>query len=277
VIRRTVMDILKRELAPITLEAWTEIDGQATRSLTAALSARKVVDVKGPMGTDFAGVPEGRLEYPAGRNPGDVSYGIYKVHHLVETRIPFDLDITELDNVVRGARDIDLRNLEEAAKKIALFEEKVVYHGLPEANIKGLKLCEAETCMAMGSSPEQLLTAIAEGITTFAGRSMEGPYAFVVGPRIWSGMSAHVQGYPVKMQAENVLGGPVILSPYLSGPYENEAYMISQRGGDLELILGQDLSIGYERHSERTVTLYITESFTFRILDPAAVIHYIAQ
>lgn len=271
------MDILKRELAPITLQAWAEIDAQATRSLTAALSARKVLDVKGPMGTDFAGVPEGRLEYPASQKPGDVSYGIYKVHHLVETRIPFALDITELDNVVRGARDINLTNLQEAAKKIALFEEKVIYHGLPEANIKGLKMCAGGTCLTMGSGPEQLLTAIAEGITTFAERSMEGPYAFVVGPKIWSSMSAHIQGYPVKMQAENVLGGSVLLSPYLSGPYENEAYMISQRGGDLELILGQDLSIGYEKHAQTSVTLYITESLTFRILEPAAVIHYTAQ
>jgi uncharacterized linocin/CFP29 family protein len=230
------------------------------------------------MGTDFAGVPEGRLEYPAGQKPEDVSYGIYKVHHLVETRVPFDLDITELDNVVRGARDIDLTNLQDAAKKIALFEEKVIYHGLPEANIKGLKMCTGEHVPDHGfESPEQLLTAIAEGITTFAERSMEGPYAFVVGPKIWSSMSAHVQGYPVKMQAENVLGGSVILSPYLSDPYENEAYMISQRGGDLELILGQDLSIGYDKHGATSVTLYITESFTFRILEPAAVIHYTAQ
>jgi uncharacterized linocin/CFP29 family protein len=271
------MDILKRELAPITLEAWAEIDDQATRSLSATLSARKVVDVNGPMGTDFAGVPEGRLDYPAGQQEGDVSYGIYKVHHLVETKIPFNLEIKELDNVVRGAKDIDLSNLESAAKKIALFEERVVYHGLPEANIKGLKLCVGDMCLTMGSKPEQLLEAIAEGITIFAERSMEGPYAFVVGPKIWSSMSAHLQGYPVKMQAENVLGGSVLLSPYLSGPYENEAYMVSLRGGDLELILGQDLSIGYEKHTNESVTLYITESFTFRILEPAAVIHYAAQ
>ena len=51
------MDILKRELAPIPAEAWAEIDAQATRSLTALLSARKVVDVTGPMGTDFPAFP----------------------------------------------------------------------------------------------------------------------------------------------------------------------------------------------------------------------------
>ena len=103
------MDILKRELAPITAEAWIEIDEQAISSLKAMLSARQVVDVSGPMGTDFPGVPEGRLEFPKKQPGGGVSCGIHKVHHLVETRIPFELDITELDSVVRGAKDVNLR------------------------------------------------------------------------------------------------------------------------------------------------------------------------
>ena len=51
---------------------------------------------------------------------------------------------------------------------------------------------------------------------------------------------------------------------------------MSTRGGDLELILGQDLAIGYEAHTQDKVKLYFTESFTFRILEPAAVIHYTA-
>jgi len=271
------MDILKRELAPIPAEAWTEIDEQAIRSLRAILSARKVIDVTGPMGTDFPGVPEGRLEFPKKQPKDDVSCGIHKVHHLVETRIPFELDVVELDNVVRGAKDVDLANLEDAARKIALFEEKVVYHGLPEANIRGLALCEAGECLAMGSQPEQLLEAIAEGITVFTGRSVDGPYAFVVGPKLWSLMSAHLQGYPVKMQAENLLGGQVVLSPYLTCEYENEGFLLSQRGGDLEIILGQDMAIGYESHTADKVKLYYTESFTFRILEPAAIIHYNAS
>lgn len=271
------MDILKRELAPIPAEAWAEIDAQATRSLRAILSARKVIDLSGPMGPDFPGVPEGRLDFP-GDQPGDgLSYGIYRVHHLVETRVPFTLDIQEMDNAVRGAKDLDLGPLESAAQKIALFEERVVYHGLPDANIHGLKQCQGQECLSIGAAPEQLLEAIAEGLTAFAGRSVEGPFALVVGPKLWSRMSAHFQGYPVKMQAENILGGQVLLSPYLCGAFENEAYMISQRGGDFEIILGNDLAIGYERHDTQTVTLYFTASFTFRILDAAGVIHFLAQ
>ena len=270
------MDILKRELAPIPQEAWSEIDQQATRSLTAMLSARKVVDVNGPMGTDFPGVPEGRLDFVKTQSNDTFSCGIHKVHHLVETRVPFELDISEMDNVVRGAKDVDLENLENAARKIALFEERVIYHGLPEANIKGLKVCEGDECLSISSKPEKLLEAVAQGLTIFSERSIEGPYSFVVGPKLWSCMSAHVQGYPVKMQAENILGGAVVLCPYLSGDFANEAFMLSTRGGDFELIIGQDLAVGYEAHTAEKVKLYFTESFTFRILEPSAVIPYTA-
>lgn len=271
------MDILKRELAPIPMEAWSEIDEQATRSLTAMLSGRRVLDVSGPMGTDFPGIPEGRLDYPKKQPKGAPKYGIRKVHHIVEVRVPFELDVSEMDNVVRGAKDVDLANLEDAARKIALFEEQVIFHGLAEANITGLKLCVGDECLSIGSKPEELLEGIAGGVTAFTSRSIEGPYAFIVGPKLWSRMSAHVQGYPIKMQAETILGGPVLLSPYLSDKFANEAYMITQRGGDLELILGQDLAIGYESHTASKVKLYFTESFTFRVLEPLAVLNFTAR
>jgi uncharacterized linocin/CFP29 family protein len=271
------MDILKRELAPIPMEAWAEIDEQATRSLKAMLSGRKVLDVSGPMGTDFPGVPEGRLDYPKKQSKKGLNYGIRKVHHIVEVRVPFELDIDEMDNVVRGAKDVDLSQLEEAARQTALFEEKVIYHGLPEANITGLKLCTGSECLTIGSKPELLLEGIAEGVTEFTSRSIEGPYGFIVGPKLWSRMSAHVQGYPVKMQAETILGGSVLLSPYLSGAFEDEAYMLTLRGGDLEIVLGQDLAIGYETHSANKVKLYFTESFTFRVLEPLAVLNFKAK
>jgi len=53
--------------------------------------------------------------------------------------------------------------------------------------------------------------------------------------------------------------------------------MITQRGGDIELILGQDLAIGYESHTAGKVTLFFTESFTFRVLEPAAVLNFTAR
>jgi uncharacterized linocin/CFP29 family protein len=66
---------------------------------------------------------------------------------------------------------------------------------------------------------------------------------------------------------ERLMGGKIIISPCIT-----EGVMISSRGDDFKLTLGQDLSIGYESHTQNEVQLYLTESFVFRVLEPKAVI-----
>ena len=46
--------------------------------------------------------------------------------------------------------------------------------------------------------------------------------------------------------------------------------VVSTRGGDFELSVGQDFSIGYLEHNLETVRLYIEESFTFLVLTQQA-------
>jgi len=43
------MNLLKRELAPLTPEAWTQIDEEAKRVLALHLAGRKFVDFSGRM------------------------------------------------------------------------------------------------------------------------------------------------------------------------------------------------------------------------------------
>ena len=66
-----------------------------------------------------------------------------------------------------------------------------------------------------------------------------------------------------------MLGGGLIASTHLKSPV-----LVSARGGDFEMSLGQDIAIGYSAHSTRTVSLYFTESFTFRVFEPRAVVVY---
>jgi uncharacterized linocin/CFP29 family protein len=44
------MNFLRRELAPISPQGWSEIDSVAKKALAANLSGRKFVDVDGPHG-----------------------------------------------------------------------------------------------------------------------------------------------------------------------------------------------------------------------------------
>ncbi|MFB6215190.1 MAG: family 1 encapsulin nanocompartment shell protein, partial [Candidatus Bipolaricaulia bacterium] len=131
------MDFLKRSLAPITDEGWEEIDEAAREVLSNKLTGRKVVDVVEPQGWEYQAIPQGKLDIKED-NPQSVRYGIRKVLPLVETRVSFELNIWELDNLSRGAEDVDLSPLEDAAAEAAQFEENVIYNGLGEAGIEGM-------------------------------------------------------------------------------------------------------------------------------------------
>ncbi len=261
------MNILRRELAPITEAAWKSIDHRAQEVLRASLSGRRIVDVAGPHGWDYSAVPLGRLTNADEASMGEVGFGIRAVRPLIESRILFELDVWELDNASRGDEAIDLLPLEDAARKIAMFEEQAIYHGFSAGGIKGLRECSKYDELSFSGDPANLLEAVAVGITKFARNGVDGPYVLVAGSKLWQGISEHNQCYPLKTHLERLLGNPIILSPFLQ-----ETVLVSLRGGDMKLTLGQDLAIGYHHHDTRKVQLYFTETFTFRVLDGTAVI-----
>lgn len=259
------MDMLKRSLAPLTHEAWEEIESKATEVLKNYLSARKVVKVEGPKGWNYSAIPKGRLLL-LDNQEGEVGSGLYSVQPLVETRISFELDRWEMDNVVRGARDVDLKPLEEAAEKIALFEENAVYNGYIDGQIEGL-VEVASHHLEFGDDANSIMDSLSQGILLLKNAYAAGPYSLIVGEEGWKRINRIVSGYPLKKSIESLLGASIQYSPTLEGavllPYDHD---------DLELTIGQDFSIGYESQDSQKVKLFITESFTFRVLNPDIIV-----
>ncbi|SES87015.1 family 1 encapsulin nanocompartment shell protein [Anaerobranca gottschalkii] len=259
------MDVLKRNLAPLTKEVWDEIEERAAQVLKTNLSARKVVNVQGPKGWDYNALATGRLTMIEGTNSG-----LYEVQPLVETRFTFELDRWEMDNFIRGAKDIDLTSLEEAAKKIAEFEENAIYNGFPQGNIKGL-MEVAETTISLGEDVESILKGISQGILKLRDAFEEGPYTLIVGEKVWNLVNQVVNGYPLKKIIEELLGKEIVYSKYIDG-----ALLLPFNHNDLELTIGHDFSIGYEWHDNKKVKLFISESFTFRVLNNSIIVKYTA-
>ncbi len=263
------MDILKRSIAPITDSAWDEIDDMARTIIKANLSARKFVDIKGPYGWDYAAVTTGRLGIYGGKKEKDVCYGIHTVHPLTELRKSFSLNIWELDNVVRGAKDIELDALVDAAKQIAHFEENAIYNGFQKGSIKGFKEELQYDPIKLTDDKKEIIKAVSGAVKTLVNNSVSGPYVLVVSPDIWELISKYTEGYPLTKHLNEILEGGIILGPAIDG-----AYLVSKRVGDTELTIGADYSIGYESHDSEKVNLFIAESFTFRILDPSVFIRF---
>ena len=263
------MDVLKRSLAPIADEAWRLILDEAKNVLELNLSARRIVDVSGPHGFDFSALNLGRLAIPEGAEEDQVRFGIREVLPLVEMRASFELDIWEMDNVDRGARDPDVDDLHRAAKAIAKFEERAIYGGLPEAGIEGLlQSSQYNEPVALVAEPDALPEAVGRAVLRLRYAGVEGPYALALGAALYTILdTGSDRGYPIRRRIQDQVGGPVVFAPYLSG-----GVLVSRRGGDTEMVIGQDLSVGYQNHSETTARFFLTESFTFRVLGPEAVV-----
>ncbi len=262
------MNLLKRELAPILPEAFAAIDAEAKRVLKLSLAGRKLVDFRGPFGWKYAAVNTGHLKVLGDSGIADVAVGVRDVKPLAELRTPIVLQIMDLDTVARGADDPDLRNVVNAAEAIARAEDSAIFNGYAPAGIQGIIPASPHAPVAVGDIthwPQAIVTAK----EMLRGAGIGGPYALALGRAAYDELTAGSEdGYPLKKRVERTLiDGPLVWAPSVEG-----AVLLSVRGGDYELTVGQDLSVGYAYHDKTTVELYLTESFTFRVLEPAAAV-----
>lgn len=261
------MDFLKRSAAPILGAAWEEMDEAAASVFRARLAGRRVVDVIGPKGWEFSSVNLGRLVVPPAGEKEVVRYGVRQVRALTELRASFELSQWELDDIGRGCEDADLEPLEDTARAIAEFEDRALFLGFEDGGIQGIIPASDHDPIELGEDAGAYPARISEATFTLRDAGIFGPYALVLGGEPLTRLEEGSDGYPPLKRIERRLDGPVLYSPVVDG-----GVLLSMRGGDFELTLGQDLSLGYESHDPKHVKLFFTESFTFRILEPAAAV-----
>lgn len=259
--------MLYRELAPVSDDAWKEIDETAKEVLLSFLSARKVVNVNGPKGLDYNVITKGRLANI--QEEGDICYGNYEIVPLTESRVEFEIDRWELDNIERGAADIQLDPLEKAVEKLALFEENAVFNGLEDAMIPGLKNSASGEEISFGDNPREMMEAISQGIFSLREAYAQGPYTLVVGKEIFERIVSKETAYALDKKIIKLIGGNILLNHVIDG-----AYLLPYNDDDLEFTIGRDFSIGYQSHTNDKVKFFATESFTFRVLDEDKIVKY---
>jgi uncharacterized linocin/CFP29 family protein len=261
------MNHLFRELAPISDRAWDEICDEATRVLRQFLAARKTIDVVGPLGWEHSAEATGRIAALPDPPQEGVGGNIRVVQPLVELRAEFDVPLAELAALDRGAVDGDLEPVAEAARRLALAEDRAVFGGYPAAQIRGIVDASPHAPVTISDDYEEYPSWVSKAVAQLQMEGVEGPYAIALGPQCYRGVVETTQrgGYPVFEHIRNILDGPIIWAPAVNG-----AVVVSRRGGDFVLTLGQDISVGYRAHDAEKVSLYLEESMTFRALGPEA-------
>jgi uncharacterized linocin/CFP29 family protein len=260
---------LLREHAPISEASWRLLDDEARERLTPALAVRKLVDFEGPHGWEHSATNLGRsAELPDARGDG-VTGRQRRVLGVIELRARFSVSRSELDDAERGAVDIDLDALDEAARRIAAAENTVVFHGWDAAGIMGVIEASPNEQIALGEDCERYPRHIAKAVDDLRGVGIDGPYGVALSPEAHTNVLETSQhgGYPLMEHLREILGGPIVWAPAV-----REGAVLSLRGGDFLFDSGQDLSIGYLSHDAESVELYLEESFTFRAVTPEAAV-----
>lgn len=260
-------DILNREFAPISERAWERIDEEAKTIIERNLCGRKLVDVSGPHGWQHGAVDLGRLELAAKPAEFGVHWGRRQVLPLVEVRLPFVLNRMELDHVNRGCKDPELGPVQHAAEQIARFEDSAVFTGFGPGGIAGIAEAATQKAVPLPKNVAKYPEIVAAGLKRISTIGVGGPYSLVLGSDEYFGLMASDEGYPPHKIIKDMIDGEIVLCPALVG-----GFLVSVRGGDFELTVGQDFSVGYQRHDAKEIEFFLTESFTFRTLQPAAAV-----
>lgn len=256
--------ITGRGSAPIAGEVWATLEADLKETLEQHMVGRRVVDFDGPHGLTLAARNLGSLER---RDLGpDVRAGLRQSLPLLELRVPFELSRAALEDRERGAPDLADEPALAAARKLAQLEDTAIFHGLEAGGIRGLAASSSHPRIGVGADVQSAMDAVARALLSLDEAAINGPYAVVLGDTLYRRLAAASE-YPPLERLRKLVGERVLHSRIVSG-----GLVLSGRGGDFELTVGQDAGVGYSSHDEERVSLYLVESFTFLVSEPDAVV-----
>src|SRR5215831_15583452 len=261
------MNNLHRELAPISDAAWAQIDEEVTRTFKRHLAGRRAVDLRGPSGTGLSAVGTGHLRSIATMGDGILA-SQREAKALVELRVSFELERQAIDDVERGANDSDWGPAKIAARRLAFAEDGAIFAGYAAAGIVGICEGNSNSKKTLPSDVREYPDAVAQALTQLRLVGVNGPYTVLLGADAYTALSeTRDHGYPVLEHVKRLVDNKIIWAPAVSG-----AVVLTTRGGDFELHIGQDASIGYLNHTDTVVRLYLQETLTFLLLTAEAAV-----
>jgi uncharacterized linocin/CFP29 family protein len=261
------MDNLHRELAPISAAAWVDLEDEARRTFRRHVAGRRIVDVAGPGGIELAAVGTGHLEAIDPQSDGVIAHA-RRSQPIVELRVPFTVDRQQVDDVARGAKDADWQPVKDAARQIAFAEDRAIFDGYAAADITGIRAGSSNPAIPLPGEVRNYPDATSQAVTALRLAGVSGPYALALSAEAYTAVSeTSDQGYPILEHMTRIVDGQIVWAPAIDG-----AFLLSTRGGDFELHLGQDLAIGYLEHDSASIQLYFQETLTFFVYTSEAAV-----
>ena len=257
------MNNLHRELAPISDDAWAQLEEETTRTLKRLSRRTAGGRSQVPGGVGLSAVGTGHLKAIAA--PGDgVLARQREVKPLVELRVPFDSTAFR-STMSSAARTIPTGNRRRTPRRRSPMPRTAPSSMATPPRRTGIRQGTSNPVMTLPADVRHYPDAIAQALSQFRLAGVNGPYSVVLGAEP-TRRSPRPPITAIRCSTcEETRQGRDHLAPALEG-----AFVLTTRGGDFDLHIGQDVSIGYLGDTDSAVRLYLQETLTFLILTSEA-------
>lgn len=262
-----MMSNLQRDAAPLPERTWKAVDEAVAQAARHVMAARRVATFDGPRGWDHAATRLGTMK-PCATREGKATVCVAEMALLAEVRAEFTLSWTVLELFDRGAPALDTSRAEEAAREVALAEDRIVFYGEPVGHALLLSKMSPTITTQDWAKPGQALTDVLHAVERLDAAGISGPYELVLSPARYFAFLHGTEdgGYPTSRHLREVIGGV-----HRSTVIRDAGAVFSTRGDDFIITVGGDLSVGHRGHDASGVHLFCVETIAPQLITPEAV------
>jgi uncharacterized linocin/CFP29 family protein len=253
---------LGREDAPISTETWKVLDTTMIEAAKSQLAGRRLISIEGPFGFGLKVIPLTDCEIADGiAGSPFIPVNLVASSFFISKR---DIAASEKDRL-----PLDAGMVACAAMVCAAKEDEIVFNGL--LDFPGLLGAEGSSSLTLGkwdkvgAAADQVISAV----TKLDDAGFHGPYCMGLAPAQYNLLlRRYPQGDGTELDhVRTILGGDVVKAPVL----KKGGVLLASGRQYCSIVIGQDMSIGYNGPAGDSLEFSISESLALLIRTPEAI------
>jgi uncharacterized linocin/CFP29 family protein len=253
---------LGREDAPLSAETWKLLDATMIEAAKSQLAGRRLISIEGPFGFGLKAIPLSDNEIADGITSSPfIPLNLIASSFILNKR---DLAASERDRLVLNADPVASAAISCAAK-----EDGIIFNGIQD--VPGLLSADGSASLALtkwdkvGTAADQIIDAV----TRLDDAGFHGPYCMALAPAQYNLLlRRYPQGDGTELDhIRTILAGDIVKAPVL----KKGGVVLASGRQYCSLVIGQDMSIGYNGPSGDSLEFSVSESLALLIRAPEAI------
>lgn len=263
-----MLDFLNRSDAPFDESFWKMLDEIVKEIAMGQISARKLIYAEGPYGLGLQFIPG--KERTIGAND-TVRLSISDSQTLTLINSSFTISAKSIASFIQSRIRMDIEPLAKCVLQVASQEDELLYYGSSAAGISGLltnkdiQKYKLNSWDQVGDAVEDIISAI----NKLDSAGFHGPYSIALNPMLYNKLFRRYQQAEI-LEIDH-LKSLVTDGVIKAAAIKNGGVLLSSNKEFVSIVIGQDLSAGFEGPTERDYTFTLSESLALRVDVPQSI------